>query len=67
MIVLEVLGEFDEVFGGSKSGREGSMSTKCCSCQRFGASQEAMTSPAPAPEMLRKYSRGCPQKPRVRL
>ena len=50
MIVLEVLGELDEVFGGSRSGQEGSMNTKCCTCQLFGASQEAASSPGPAPK-----------------
>ena len=30
MIVLEGFGELLEVFGGSRSGQEGSMSTKCC-------------------------------------
>ena len=52
MIVLEALGELGEVFGGSRIGQERSMSTTCCTCQRFGAPQEAATSPAPAPEML---------------
>ena len=33
MIVLEGLGEFLEVFGGSRSCQEGSMSTKRCTCQ----------------------------------
>ena len=36
------------------------MSTKCCTCPCFGASQEAMISPAPAPEMLRECSGNAP-------
>ena len=60
MIVLEALGEFDEVFGGSRSGQEGSMSTTCCTCPRFRASQEAITSPAPAPRMLPECSGNAP-------
>ena len=58
MIVFEAL---DEVFGGSRSGQEGSMSTKCRTCQRFRASQEAITSPAPAPRMLRECSGNAPE------
>ena len=50
----------DEVFGGSRSGQEGSMSTKCCTCQCFRASQEAISSPAPAPGMLRECSGNAP-------
>ena len=30
MIILEALGELVEVLGGSRSGQEGPMSTKCC-------------------------------------
>ena len=60
MIVLEGLGELDEVFGGSRSGQEGSMSSKCCTCQRFRASQEAITSPTPAPGRLQECSRNAP-------
>ena len=67
MIVLEGFGELLEVFGGSRSGQEGSMSTKCCTCQRFGVSQEAISSPSPAPERLQVGSGGCPRKPRVRV
>ena len=53
MFILEALGELVEVFGGSRSGQEGPMSTKRCTCQRFGGSQEAITSPTPAPGQLR--------------
>ena len=45
MIVVEALGELVEAFGGSRIGHESPMSTKCCSCQRFGGSQEALCSP----------------------
>ena len=60
MIVLEALGELHEVFGGSRSGQEGSMSTKWCACQRFWASKEAATSPGMAPSRLQVGSGSAP-------
>ena len=53
MIVLEALEELVEVFGVSMSGQEGLMSTKCCTCKRFLASQDAMSSPRRTPGQLR--------------
>ena len=67
MTVVEAFGKLVEVFGGSRIGPEGSMSTKWCTCQRFGSPQEAASSPGPAPEMLQFGSGGCSRKPRVRL
>ena len=64
MIVLEGLGELLEVLGGSRSGQEGSMSTKYCTCQRFWSSQEAASSPRPAPRMLRASSVPAPSRHR---
>ena len=67
MIVLEALGELVEVFGGSRSGQEGPMSTKCCTCQRFLDSQETINSPGWIPGKLQVGSGGSPRKPRVRV
>ena len=56
MIVLQGFVELDEVFGGSRSDQEGSMSTRCCTCQRFGASQEPIT----PQRLLQKCSKHAP-------
>ena len=60
MFVLEAPGELDEVFAGSRNGQEGSMSTTCCTRQRFPAPQEAMTSPTPAPGRFQGCSGNAP-------
>ena len=60
MIVLGAVGDLDDVFGGSRSGQEGYMSTKRCTCQRFRGSQGAAISPGLAPSRLQKCSRPAP-------
>ena len=60
MIVLEALGELVEVFGSSRIDQEGRKSTKRCTCQRFGASQEAVNSAVPHPGRFQQGSESSP-------
>ena len=68
MIVLEGFGELLEVFGGSRSGQAGSMSTKRYTCQRLGALQKAITpSGASSKSYLRIRARLTLEASRARL